>query len=51
MSQSRRFFLNVLFGKSIQPNEAALAFAECIKEAIVEYHSQIENQLVEFVKT
>jgi DNA-binding transcriptional LysR family regulator len=51
MSQSRRFFLNVLFGKSTPPNEAALAFAECMKEALVEYHSQIENQLVEFVRT
>jgi DNA-binding transcriptional LysR family regulator len=51
MSQSRRFFLNVLYGKNTPPNEAALAFAECIKEALVDYHSQIENQLVEFIKT
>jgi DNA-binding transcriptional LysR family regulator len=49
MSQSRRFFLNVLFGKSTPPNQAALAFAECIQEALVEYHSKIENQLAEFV--
>jgi DNA-binding transcriptional LysR family regulator len=50
MSQSRRFFLEILFGKSTPPNEAALAFAECVKEALAEYHSRIENQLAEFLK-
>ena len=49
MSQSRRFFLNVLFGKNTPPNEAALVFAECLKEALIEYHSQIENQLEHFI--
>lgn len=50
MSQSRRFFLEVLLGKSTAPNEAALAFAEFLKEALVDYHLQIENQLAEFLK-
>lgn len=50
MSQSRRFFLEILFGKNTPPNDAALAFAECMKEALAEYHSKIENQLIEFLK-
>jgi|SRR5688572_30414234 len=49
MSQSRRFFLEVLFGKSTAPNEAALLLAECIKEALGEYHLGIEKQLAEFI--
>lgn len=32
--QQRSFFLNCLFGKKTQPNQAALAFSECLKQAI-----------------
>lgn len=36
--QKRKFFLNLLFGKKSPPNQAALAFAECIKQALQDYH-------------
>ncbi len=43
--QARRFFQYLLFGKKAPPNQAALAFAECLKEALNEYHAGLELTL------
>ncbi|MBA2649514.1 MAG: LysR family transcriptional regulator [Legionella sp.] len=44
-SRTRRFFLNVLFGKKTPPNQAAIAFADYLNEALIIYHQTIEKQL------
>jgi DNA-binding transcriptional LysR family regulator len=38
--QKRKFFLSLLYGKKSSPNQAALAFADCIKQALADYHQQ-----------
>ncbi len=47
--QTRRFFQNLLFGKKTPPNKAALAFSECIKTALNEYHLELELKLNNFL--
>lgn len=40
-AQTRCFFLNALYGKKTPPNQATLAFAECLEAAVREYHQQL----------
>ncbi|MCS5707387.1 LysR family transcriptional regulator [Candidatus Berkiella cookevillensis] len=44
-AQTRRFFLNALYGKKTPPNQATLAFAKCLEEAVREYHQQLNYQV------
>lgn len=43
-SQTRRFFLNVLFGKKTPPNQAALAFADYLKNALTIYNQSRDQR-------
>lgn len=44
-AQTRRFFLNCLYGKNTPPNQATLAFAKCLEEALREYHQQLNYSI------
>ncbi len=48
--QTRRFFLNALFGKKEPPNKAALFFAACLKDVLYDYHNKLEQELADYLE-